>query len=587
MKRKCKNNCREPFLGRLLSAAFVLFVLLFPFSTFGQLISPGPLLKSHSHLEGIKNCTKCHDSNNSVSDNLCLSCHITIKNEWNGGTGFHAWIKKNENKNCVKCHSDHNGETFNPIRWLEGSKEKFDHKKTGYPLTGSHAKEKCESCHKPENHNPLLVVKDESIKSKNTFLALSDKCQSCHIDEHRGTLGNDCQSCHQTDKWKTVPDFNHSKAKFALTGKHEKTECQKCHKPVADPLTFRGKVDPDYLKMKGLDFKNCTPCHDNPHPPDMGTDCQSCHVTDGWTILKSGNKFNHDITDYPLTGKHKELDCKSCHFESVGQSKANISKLVISNFLKKKMEFESCQSCHLDAHSGQFLKNGIVEKCEDCHTTARFQPSTFTELNHSKLTFQLTGAHSSVSCIDCHKKTENKNWIFHPLKTECLTCHKDVHQEQANKWMTKSDSGILQCESCHRVDDWKTVSFDHSKTEFLLTGKHNNLDCIECHKSSVGKNSEKNILFLTDKSQTCETCHKDVHEGQFNLSDGNVKCERCHTPDSWTALTFIHDKDSRFKLEGAHSKVECVSCHKVETGKLNTKLIRFKPLEVSCESCHG
>lgn len=575
------------FFRLIILTVFVLFMFLFPETSFAQLISPGPLLKAHSHLEGIKNCTKCHDSNNSVSDNLCLSCHITIKNEWNGGTGFHAWIKKNENKNCVKCHSDHNGETFNPIRWLEGTKEKFDHKKTGYPLTGSHAKQKCENCHKPENHDPLLVAKDESLKSQDTFLALSVKCQSCHIDEHRGTLGNDCESCHTTDKWKVIPKFNHAKTNFALTGKHEKTDCLKCHKPVDDPLTFHGKTDPDYLKMKGLDFKNCTPCHDNPHPPSMGSDCNSCHVTEGWTIVKTGNKFNHDITGYPLTGEHKNLDCKTCHFEKTIQSKADVSKLVVSNFLKKKMDYSSCQSCHMDAHNKQFMKDGLVEMCETCHTTDRFKPSTFTETNHATTKFKLTGGHASVACIDCHRKATDKNWIFHPLKTECITCHKDIHNHQTEKWMKKSETGEFQCETCHRVEDWKTITFDHNLTTFSLTGEHSKVSCIDCHKETFSSKSEKQILFLPELSTSCESCHKDVHEGQFTLADGKIKCERCHTPDSWILTTFKHDVDSRFKLEGAHSKVECASCHKLEPGKFNKEVIHFKPLEVTCESCHG
>lgn len=571
------------------SATVIVRLLLFvlPVSGFAQLISPGPLMKSHAHLEGIKNCTTCHSSGNAVSDQLCMDCHKTIKNEWETKKSYHGWIRSNENKNCVKCHSDHNGETFNPIRWIEGSKEKFDHTKTGYPLTGSHLKESCESCHQPINHDPNKLKKDTSIKSSTTFLALSNTCQSCHFDEHRGTLGTDCASCHKTDKWKNAELFSHSKTQFALTGKHEAVDCIKCHQPIDDPKSFRGKSDPDYLKMKGQTFRNCSSCHNNPHPPTMSNDCKSCHVTQSWSQIKQGTGFNHDQTGYPLTGQHKLLDCKSCHFSNVKETKSNISRLVISNFLKKKMDFSTCQSCHADEHNGQFKKNGIIKSCESCHTTERFRPSLFTEVNHGKTDFPLIGAHLSISCTDCHKKSNSKEWIFHPLKTECLTCHTDIHHGEANSWMKKSVNNIPQCESCHQMSDWKSVKFDHDLTSFSLTEAHSKFACIDCHKPTENVKSEKTILFKATTSSTCEGCHQDIHEGQFIQSTGKINCERCHTAVSWTATIFDHERDSRFKLDGAHIKVECASCHKIESGKKFKQVVRFKPLPGTCESCHG
>ncbi len=41
-------------------------------------ISPGALSSPHSHLEGISNCTQCHELGNKVSDNKCLACHTEI-----------------------------------------------------------------------------------------------------------------------------------------------------------------------------------------------------------------------------------------------------------------------------------------------------------------------------------------------------------------------------------------------------------------------------------------------------------------------------------------------------------------------------
>ena len=251
------------------------------------------------------------------------------------------------------------------------------------------------------------------------------------------------------------------------------------------------------------------------------------------------------------------------------------------------MEFDSCLSCHLDEHNGQFNKNGKIEPCETCHTTARFRPSLFTDADHKKTNFPLIGAHLSVSCTDCHKKSNTKEWIFHPMKTECITCHNDIHSGEANAWMSKSSNDLFRCESCHQMSDWKTVTFDHSLTTFPLTGAHSKFACIDCHKPSTDSESGKSIRFKASTSSTCEGCHQDIHEGQFVQSNGKINCERCHTADSWTATIFQHDRDSRFKLDGAHIKVECASCHKIESGKKYKQVVRFKPLPGTCESCHG
>ena len=41
-------------------------------------ISPGKLTDAHAHLEGMGNCTQCHDLGNKVPDQKCLACHTEI-----------------------------------------------------------------------------------------------------------------------------------------------------------------------------------------------------------------------------------------------------------------------------------------------------------------------------------------------------------------------------------------------------------------------------------------------------------------------------------------------------------------------------
>jgi RecJ-like exonuclease len=78
------------------------------------------------------------------------------------------------------------------------------------------------------------------------------------------------------------------------------------------------------------------------------------------------------------------------------------------------------------------------------------------------------------------------------------------------------------------------------------------------------------------ESTECQACHGDPHEGQLVQAG----CQSCHSVQGWARVTFDHNRQSRFKLEGAHARLPCAACH----GKT---IVRFKPLPIACEGCHG
>ena len=49
---------------------------------------------------------------------------------------------------CAACHPDHAGRDFALISWTEGDPARFDHRRTGWTLEGSHGKVECAKCHK-------------------------------------------------------------------------------------------------------------------------------------------------------------------------------------------------------------------------------------------------------------------------------------------------------------------------------------------------------------------------------------------------------------------------------------------------------
>ena len=102
-------------------------------------------------------------------------------------------------------------------------KNRFDHARTKYPLTGKHAAVSCAACHK-DFSTPAL--------KKPAFAT----CASCHADAHKGTAtlaGKpvDCASCHTVNGYvpSTYTVANHATAKYPLEGKHATVACGDCH----------------------------------------------------------------------------------------------------------------------------------------------------------------------------------------------------------------------------------------------------------------------------------------------------------------------------------------------------------------------
>src|SRR5512135_879595 len=103
-------------------------------------ISPGELSKAHQALEGISNCTQCHESGQGLSNEKCLACHLEIKGHIQRKHGYHF---ANASAPCVTCHKEHLGREAAITRFDELG---FDHAKAGFVLTGKHGALKCAQC---------------------------------------------------------------------------------------------------------------------------------------------------------------------------------------------------------------------------------------------------------------------------------------------------------------------------------------------------------------------------------------------------------------------------------------------------------
>lgn len=519
---------------------FFSFIALFSFRISAQ-ISPGDLTNAHTNLEGISNCTKCHELGQQVNNSKCLDCHTEIKSRINSGSGYHS-SSEVKGKNCSGCHSEHHGRNFRIVNFNPNN---FDHKKTGFSLTGKHSQADCKECHKSD------FISDNNLKKrKNTYLGLSENCIPCHEDYHQKTLGVNCSSCHNTETFKPAAKFDHSTAAFKLTGAHQKVQCISCHK-------IEMKNGKEFQTFKGIPFQNCISCHKDVHNGSFGQNCSSCHVTASFKQINSA-AFDHSRTKFPLVGKHKLVSCNNCHRAPSGF----------------KMKFDLCTDCHTDFHKAQFVVENRTQTCSDCHNENGFRPSTFTIERHNKSKFQITGAHLATPCESCHY--QQNTWHFKGTGIDCISCHENIHiNELKSEYLPEN-----KCSVCHRTESWNTISFDHNQTNFPLQGKHSSAGCGNCHRKEIDNTIK--IIFKSVRKE-CESCHKDIHFGQFKV-EGISDCSRCHSFENWKPEKFDHNK-TKFNLEGAHKNIECSKCHPQIEMSSNT-FIKFKLEDFKCAACH-
>ncbi len=528
--------------GSLRISGIIIVFLLSDMAAHAQ-ISPGDLSKPHEFLEGITNCTKCHEIGNKITGGKCLDCHTEIKDGLSAGKGYHssADIK---GKQCIECHSDHHGKNFQLVRF---NSEEFDHSKTGFSLSAPHSKLVCQECHNKK------FITDQKIKNKQfTYLGIKEACLTCHTDYHLNTLSSSCLNCHGPETFKTAPAFNHANARFRLAGRHKSVQCIQCHKME----TINGAK---FQEFRGVAFSSCTNCHKDPHQNKFGQDCRRCHNEESFTTIKGMSNFDHNKTAFPLVDKHLTLDCKACH-------KTNLTD---------PLKHDRCTDCHADYHKGQFTKSGRAPDCSSCHSIKGFTTFSYTLEQHNQGAFPLKGAHVSQPCTECHKK--QAEWSFRAIGTDCRDCHADIHKSFINTKFYPDEN----CRVCHNESTWKDISYDHSQTGFPLTGAHARSLCATCHIS--GRSAGTLVQRFEGLPVNCSACHNDIHQGQFN-TNGAETCTDCHLTENWKPSKFDHNKTD-FKLDGQHINVACTGCHKTQiNGPVRYTLYKIK--DFRCESCH-
>lgn len=549
---------------------------------------------SHTHaavelLTRPEGCATCH-TETGLADG-CLSCHEEISAQLQDRRGYHATLTDPDNPTCGSCHPEHLGEGFpitSRLSWGAQVAAAFRHPHVEFALKGDHTELTCDQCHVDHREESFQLPQFPDRTRHQTFLGLDQTCSSCHDDPHSGGHVEKCGSCHGQNHFDPPEFFDHAEH-FALAGGHDNLDCASCHTfpaPVSESQRRdrlkAGRARSDAFPFDTLRGRSCVECHQAPHRAEFDVTCDVCHPGDDphWTnAAETMTPELHAQVGFRLDDPHSDVACSKCHTPGLPFAKRHPNPSAVGY---RRFE-DTCSGCHEDVHKGQFA--GRYDRCLDCHERQRFAPSTFGHDAHAK-EFALVGAHLGVACSSCHERSsESGERRFSGTTHSCQQCHDDPH---AGQFAAKLAAG--DCTSCHRPesDTFEIEPFDHAaRTGVPLTGAHARADCRGCHFSvpmQAADGSEVVAQRFVGTPQACASCHEDNHRGQFADYAG---CESCHTSDeTWLSVDFDHERQSRFKLTGAHAKLLCSSCHLPTSQEDGSEFIQYKPLGIECRSCH-
>jgi hypothetical protein len=239
----------------------------------------------------------------------------------------------------------------------------------------------------------------------------------------------------------------------------------------------------------------------------------------------------HDKTNFPLTGRHRIVPCRDCHWNNVFEGTPS-----------------ACEICHWNRRNDDRYSLRLGSHCGDCHTTFSWKNVPLHKWNHDvEAGYPLQGVHRALDCVECHGE---KGFVREEVS--CYSCHRDEYESSQNPGHLAAEFSV-QCWLCHlNESSWQGALFSHDI--FPLKQRHRLLECSDCHAGGIYKGLPS----------SCVSCH--LHDYN-NAGEPNhrqlgfpLECEICHgtSANSWENAIFTHN---HFPLKGKHRTAGCFECH--------------------------
>lgn len=343
----------------------------------------------------------------------------------------------------------------------------FNHRNSGYPLTGIHTTTPCESCH-----------------IGGVFRGTPRACDGCHAAGTRVSAtpkstkhivtDAPCESCHFNTSTFFGARYNHG---TAVRG-----ECTNCH---------NGRI------VEG------TP-RNHPVSPIAGASCDSCHRSSSWI---------------PASWNHTDIgsDCSVCH--KAGGPGRNYTSTRHSGTYAALNILATCKDCHTNYYtfySYRYVHTGpgAAQTCGDCHANGAYADGVTQAVNAIHASATAVGI---TACKSCHlsyatfvgARYRHDQAYDSAYTTNCVACHDGTHTGIRGIPSSHTNGltvlGNPSCLSCHGTSVWGT------KMNHAIIGA---VPCKQCHDS--GLNTGSYFTGMEKKSNG--------HKGYNNATQDCISC---------------------------------------------------------------
>jgi Cytochrome c7 and related cytochrome c len=522
---------------------------------------------------------------------------------------------------------------------------KFDHFKTGFPLTGAHAFVECVSCHingrlqgtprscaachngslapgRPDNHIPTWVPTCETCHRSTVAFGPNTRMN------HSGIISG-CTACHNGQGFFGVTPVSKTPNHLVTTA-----DCIDCHRSFVSFAGATGGMPANHIPTT----QPCTLCHTGstlgPNTPmnhtGISSGCATCHggqafygvtpVSKGTTHIATTGDCStcHTSTTVPggFAAYNKPMDhstvtgtCTSCH---TGQTFQNVTP--VSSASNHIPTTQDCGTCHksTSAFSGTVMVHtGITSNCAQCHSGTAYQGVTpmakgSTHIAatgdcstcHTSTTVPggfaaYTMSHSTVTgtCASCHTGQTFQNVTpvssasnHIPTTQDCGTCHKSTTVFSGT---TMVHTGITSnCAQCHSGTAFQGVTPMTKNTGHIAT----TADCSTCHTNTTvpggfatatGGTMPANHIPTTQPCTLCHTSGTFSPGTPMNHSGITSGCATCHGGQAFYGVTPVSKGTNHVP-----TTADCVTCHTSFTSFAGA-IFSHAGITSGCATCHN
>ena len=545
------HDGRRLAFAALLSAAAWLAATGYVYAQVGARVSPGPLSKAHTALEGTDNCQSCHDPKQAIAAPKCLTCHTPIAERIAAKKGVHRDVTDG----CEGCHVEHAGLDAD-LRPLDP--KTFEHAaETGFALVGRHAPlaRECARCHKTRS-----------------FLENRPACASCHQakDAHRGALGRDCERCHTPERWPSVvarvPQGGALPARGpAPHGRLRQLPRQRRHarhaRPSASTATGSGARTTRTRRGWATSASSATgrragrrstgTTRSRPAPRSAASTRRSAATRATRTVASWAAPSRVPAATCRTTSGRRSrttrrprfpLNCEVCHqpshtswnqavfshaaFPLVGRARDAAVRVAATRTASTRARRATASAATRPTTRRRPARTTRppASRPPASSATSRRRPAGRARRSTTRPTSRWSGCTRRRRAAACHK-----NNVYKGTPRDCVGCHAADYQKTTSP--NHAAAGFpTTCEQCHQptASTWSTGSFNHA-TVYPLVGAHATQACAACHKNGVYKGTPRD----------CVGCHLADYQRTTNPNHAAAgfptTCEQCHQQSATVA----------------------------------------------------